>query len=159
VPDNKARAQQCVAEAQRLQGEGKLVEARAKAMEGMKLNATFGGDEVSPEFVFQQVANAARRKVDALAREAGDVRERGMGDPATRDRQAEAKLTEARALASSFQQDTGPIDAQLVALRAPSGPPLPVPIGGTVIQTVSHTAPAGHGQQLAGQRPGRAEAR
>src|SRR5262249_41242606 len=47
----KLRAQQLVAQAQRYQREGKLVEARQKALEGQRLGAKFEHDEVSPELV------------------------------------------------------------------------------------------------------------
>lgn len=141
VPDVTLRARQCVAEAQRLQGQGKLVEARAKAMEGMNLRAVFSGDEVTPQLVFQQVANEARRRVEALARDAGQAANVG---------QAEAKLTEARGLASSFQFDTAPLDAQLVALRSPTPPVSTLPVPGPAVETVAHkpAATGGHGRQL-----------
>src|SRR5262249_9421546 len=53
VPANKLRAQQLVAEAQRFHREGKLVEAKAKADEAMRLNVTFSAEETSPGLVYQ----------------------------------------------------------------------------------------------------------
>src|SRR5262249_35138993 len=44
---NKLRAQQLVAEAQRFRREGKLIEARQKAVEATRLGVVFGPDEVS----------------------------------------------------------------------------------------------------------------
>ncbi len=65
---NKLRAQQLVAEAQRLLTEGMLIEARLKAIEAQRLNASFGPDEVSPELVYQQISVQARQRIDALVR-------------------------------------------------------------------------------------------
>ncbi|MGL4549848.1 MAG: hypothetical protein ACRC33_01570, partial [Gemmataceae bacterium] len=144
VPASKLRAQQLVAEAQRCQRDGKLVEAKVKADEAMRLNATFGPDETSPELAYQQIATEARRRIGDMTREADDLRHRGVGDPTTRGKLADRKLADARALAASFGQDTGPIDAQLGAAKPAAGMPAP-----PAIQTVGHagTGPA-HGAQL-----------
>lgn len=137
--DKKLQAQQLVAEAQRLQREGKLIDAKTKAAQALRLNATFKADEAAPDLVFQQVSMEARRKVESLAREAEDLRNSGIGDKTIRYRIAERKLVEARELAAGFGHDTVPLDNQLAGLRAvnksPAEPTLPPLTTSGVIQT------------------------
>jgi type II secretory pathway component GspD/PulD (secretin) len=108
---HRLKAQQLVAEAQRLHREDKLVEARLKVVEAQQLNVRFGPDETSPEFVYQQLAIQARQKMDALTRASHDAV--AQARPAV----AVAKLEEAKALATSFGQDVRPIEAMLTAAR------------------------------------------
>jgi type II secretory pathway component GspD/PulD (secretin) len=132
---NKLRAQQLVAEAQRLQGAGKLLEARQKAVEAQRLGATFGPDEVSPELVYQQVSIEVRKRIDSLVRQAQETSSYGLGDPQVRYRVAAAKLKEAKELASSFGQDTKPFDdrlAELQRMQAARGGPAPLMPAGKV---------------------------
>lgn len=114
-PD-RLKAQQLVAEAQRLLMENKLLEARQKTLEAQKLNVRFGPDENSPEFVYQQLATQARQKIAALSSSAQEAVAQGKADV------AKARLEEARQLAASFGQDTRPIEAQLVAVGGMKSP-------------------------------------
>ncbi len=145
----KARAAGLVAEAQALHAKGDLVAARDKAAAAQRMRVSFAANEVTPDFVQQQVMADAGRKVEGLSREATSLLHHGRGDLAARSRAAEAKLGEARALAAAFMQDTRGIDDQIARLRpaAPATPDLaPAPGTGGGIQTVSHTA--NHGQLL-----------
>src|SRR5262249_21017922 len=156
----RLRAQNLVAEAQRYQREGKLLEARQKAIEAQRVGATFAPNEVGPELVYQQVALEARQRVDTLMRQASDGVAQGAGDTATRCRQAEARLNQARELAAAFGHDVQPIDRHLaevrgmktggVALASHSMPelPTPVPPPPAGAPPVTTTAPAGQGQML-----------
>lgn len=128
----RLKAQQLVAEAQRLHRENKLVEAKQKVVEAQKLNVRFSQNETSPEFVYQQLAIEARKKTDTLARASHDAI--AQGQPAV----AVTKLEEAKQMAASFGQDARPIEAMLVAARgmqtasAPAGvaqanPAMPAP--------------------------------
>src|SRR5262249_15288650 len=143
---NKLRAAHLVGEAQRLVREGKVLEARQKAVEAQRLGATFGPDEVSPEMVYQQVALQVRRDVEGLMREAHDLASYGAGEPTARCAQAEAKLQQARQLAASFGQDTQPVEQKMAWLRQlQSGSPAPRSDEG--VAQASHT-PGSKGEDL-----------
>jgi type II secretory pathway component GspD/PulD (secretin) len=141
----KLQAQQLVAEAQRFQREGKLLEARQKAVEAQRLGATFGPDEVSPELVYQQVAVEVRQRIDNLVRQAHETVAYGQGDTPTRCRQAEQQLGQARQLASRFGQDVRPIDEKVGEVRRlmQSAAPAPVKSGtSTSVALTSHQGPS-----------------
>jgi type II secretory pathway component GspD/PulD (secretin)/tetratricopeptide (TPR) repeat protein len=144
---DRLRAQQLVAEAQRFQRDGKLVEARDKLNEARQLNVRFGPEEVSPDFVYQQVAVEARQKVEGLLRQAHDKMAYGQGDVAVRRVEAQKCLDQARTLASMFGQDTRPIDQQLGDVRGPRLAGTPATAVDSNVAQVSHQ-PSSHGQQL-----------
>lgn len=131
---DRLKAQQLVAEAQRLHRDGKLLEAQQKAVEAQKLNVAFGPDEVGPDFVYQQIAIEVRQRVDTLVRAAHEAVSNGQGDLGSRHAQAEKHLTDARTLAAQFGQDTQPIDGKLAQVRT-------MKPGGAVAQ-VKHETPA-----------------
>jgi type II secretory pathway component GspD/PulD (secretin) len=142
---NKLRAQQLVAEAQRFRREGKLIEARQKAVEATRLGVVFGPDEVSPELVYQQINLQVRQRIDGLVRQAHETASYGKGDPQSRYREAEGQLNEARDLARTFGQDMQPINARLAELRTMQSGPAPQPVPGTSatgIAQVGHDVPA-----------------
>ena len=115
---NKLRAQQLVAEAQRLLREGKLIEARQKAIEAQGIAASFGPDEVGPEMIYQQIALQARHRTDSLLHQASEMASYGKGDPQTRlYRTAEEMLSQAKQLAVAFGQDTHAVDVKLADVR------------------------------------------
>src|SRR5262249_32791900 len=95
----------------------KLLEARQKAVEAQRLNVSFAGDETSPELVYQQIANEARTRVDALTRAAGEEALYGAGPVAARHQNAERRLAEAKQLASAFGPDVRAIDDKAAELR------------------------------------------
>jgi type II secretory pathway component GspD/PulD (secretin) len=126
-PD-KLRAQQLVAEAQRLLREAKLVEARQKALEAQQLGARFGTDEISPQLVYQQIAAQARQRIDGLMHQAQETASFGSGDAQTRYRGAMVKLNEAKQLASAFGQDAAAVELKIMELRAMHDAPAPAPL-------------------------------
>jgi Flp pilus assembly secretin CpaC len=120
----KARAaQQLVADARQMLQQGRLVEARQKAMEAQALGVPFGPNEDGPEAVAQQAAFAARQRIDGLMRHASDLAARGAGDPAPRYQQADKELQEARGLVVGFGLDLKPIDGRIDWLRQTRGGP------------------------------------
>ncbi|MFO0927923.1 MAG: hypothetical protein U0736_12925 [Gemmataceae bacterium] len=131
----KLRAQQLVAEAQRLHRDGQLVAARQKVEEARGLKVTFAVDETSPEFVDQQLAIDARRRIDGLLSQAETTSSYGKGDAATRKKDAEASLEQARQMAVAFGQDVRPIETRLSTLR---GTPSATPAG---VALASHQTP------------------
>jgi type II secretory pathway component GspD/PulD (secretin) len=125
---NKLRAQQLIAEAQRFLKEGKLVEARLKAIDAQRLGARFSPDEVSPELVYQQVSVQARQRIDSLMRQAQDTASYGSGDAQSRYRAAVVKLNEAKQLAGAFGQDVAVVDRKLAEMVALQSAPAPTPL-------------------------------
>jgi type II secretory pathway component GspD/PulD (secretin) len=108
----KDKAVALLAEANQFRAEGKLLDARKKAMEAQKLGATFGPAELSPDLVCQQLALDASRRVDALMAEA----QLAAGPEA-----AEGILAIAREIAEGFGQDTKPIVEKLESVRGQHG--------------------------------------
>jgi type II secretory pathway component GspD/PulD (secretin) len=147
---NKARAVALLTEAQALHRRGDLTAARDKAVEAQSLRVQFEAGEVTPDFVQQQVMADASRKVEALSREATSFLHHGNGEMAARVRAAEAKLSQAKALALSFKLDTVAIDVQASALRQAANPVDPAPVPGanpgSGLATVGHVE--SHGQML-----------
>ncbi len=120
---NKARAAQMVADARQMLQQGRLVEARQKAVEAQSLGVQFGPNEDGPEVVAQHAAYAARQRIDGLMRHAGDLAAQGAGDPAPRYQQAEKELQEARQMVVAFGLDLKPIDGRIDWLRQLRGGP------------------------------------
>src|SRR5262249_11354351 len=118
-PDSpgKLQAQQLVAESQRLLHEGRLLEARQKAVEAQRPTAVSTTDGAPPELVYQRAATEARLRVDALVRQANEEALFGQGAVATRCQNAERRLGEARQLATSFGHDVRAIDDKVAEVR------------------------------------------
>ena len=121
MPPERLRAQQLVAEAQRYQREGKLIEAKKSAQAAADLRVPFGPEEVSPGFVLQQVAVEARQKVESLIQQSQQLLNETKGDLTSRYQAAEARLQEARSLAMAFGHDLQPVENQLSQLRTRLG--------------------------------------
>jgi len=112
-PDpTKETALRLMAEARSLQREGRLIEAREKALDAQKTGASFGPDEDRPERALLELADLCNRKVENLMQHATDCAKTGQEDPA-RFREAEANLSMARQLAAGFGLDTLRIDQRL----------------------------------------------
>jgi general secretion pathway protein D len=156
----KRQALQLVAEARMLQQQNRLIEARQKIVEAQRLGAPFRSDEDNPDHAYQQVALAAKQRIDGLVNQAGDVVRYGKGAQPVRCQEAERGLLEARQLAAAFGQDPNPIERtmQLVgqlknnnasgvmlASNPPPGAYLPSPGG----ERMPVTAPAVNSSQLA----------
>jgi len=137
--NHKLRAQQLVAEAMRLQGEGKLIEAKNKVHEAMNLRVTFAPDEMSPALVYQQLAAAALHQVETLTRESREMVGRGVDASV-----AAAQLQQARALAVAFKHDTAGVDAAMARLQGSSTTGVDLPLAGAVPGTGAPINPVGH---------------
>ncbi|MFO0879688.1 MAG: hypothetical protein U0840_20265 [Gemmataceae bacterium] len=144
-PD-RLRAQQLVAEAQRLHREGKFTEASQKALEAQKLGVRFGQDETSPEFVYQQIAMDVRHRIDGLLRQSQNSAAEG------KHQEAFARLQEARTLASTFGQDARPIESHLTTMTA-AKPTTPAVAQATPTPTLPPPVPSAPvGQPSPGQQ-------
>lgn len=113
---SKAEAQKLIAEARQLQQEGRLLEAREKAMAAQKLAASFGPEDDRPELVLLALTALCEKRVETLLQQASDHMAAAATDP-SRLHKAEADLTQARQLAVGFAIDTHRIDAKLAALK------------------------------------------
>jgi len=129
----KPQARAMMVEVRSLQKDGKLVEARQKALECQKLGVTFDPDEDRPETALLQLAALADKRIDSLMQEATDYAATGQADP-SRFQKAESDLMQAKQLAQGFGLDTQGIDnknawvKQLMAKGpAPVGVGMPVP--------------------------------
>jgi type II secretory pathway component GspD/PulD (secretin) len=112
----KQQVKQLLAEAHRLQADGRLCDARLKALEAQKLGAAYGPNEERPEQVLQQLSFLCYKRVEVLMQQAGDQMANAAADPA-RCQKAEHDLTEARQLAGSFGLDVRPIDEKMNVVR------------------------------------------
>ncbi len=114
----KQQARALLAEARRLQRDGKLVEARHKALEAQKVGTSWTNDEDRPDRALQELADLAHRRIGHLQQEATDLAATAtaFADP-TRFQKAEADLAEARTLAQGFALDTHAIDAKVSWVR------------------------------------------
>jgi type II secretory pathway component GspD/PulD (secretin) len=112
----KHRAQALLSDSRQFQREGKLIEARQKALECQRLNAVYGPEEDRPEQALVQLASLAGKRIESLMGEAEDCAATAAGD-ASRLAKAEANLVQARELAVGFGLDTFRIDAKLGQMR------------------------------------------
>ena len=105
----KMKAQACLVEARALLRDGRLLEARQKAVEAQKLNVTFRLDEDKPEVVLMAVNSACQKKIDALMGQADYYVKAGQTD-ARNFQMAEQQLVAAKQLATGFNVDSYQID-------------------------------------------------
>jgi type II secretory pathway component GspD/PulD (secretin) len=112
----KAQARLLLAEARQFQKEGKLPEARQRALEAQRVGASFGPDEDRPELALLAISLLCQKRIDALVQQASDCAMTGDVDPG-RCQRAAADLTQARQLAVSFGLDTQVIDSKLQWLQ------------------------------------------
>jgi type II secretory pathway component GspD/PulD (secretin) len=113
---NKLRAQGLLADARMLQREGKLIEARQKALECQRLNVLYGPEEDRPEQALVQLAALAGKRIESLMGQAEDCHATAAADP-SRYSKCEENLVQARQLAVGFGLDTFRIDAKLGQVR------------------------------------------
>jgi len=113
---NQQPAKQLLADARKLQKEGKLSEARAKVVEAQKLNVTFAVDEETPDRVLLELASLCKQRVESLVQQAGDYAATAQQD-AARFQKAEADLNQARELAKTFGLDAQPIEVKVAWVK------------------------------------------
>jgi type II secretory pathway component GspD/PulD (secretin) len=118
--DAKSKAQACVAEARQLQKEGRLLEARQKALEAQRMNVSFRADEDKPEIVLMAVNSLCQKKVDALVQQADMYIKAGQTD-ARNFQMAEQQLAQAKQLAVGFNFDCYAIDMKMSQARQTPG--------------------------------------
>jgi type II secretory pathway component GspD/PulD (secretin) len=126
VSSARQKALYLMAEARQALRENRLLEARAKVLEASQTKALFQADEQNPEVLYQQIAARARQQTDALLGRSLETLRYGAGTQQDRLQKAEQDLQQARQLASTFAQDTQPVDQALAMIRQiRSGGPIP----------------------------------
>ncbi|MBI1913939.1 MAG: hypothetical protein HYS12_04275 [Planctomycetes bacterium] len=153
-PPRQRVAQQLVAEAQGLQRQGRLLEARQKALQAQNEHVPFKIDEISPERLLLQLASQAQLQTDRRVQQAMNVASYGQGEPLANYQWAEQQLLAARHLAEGFRFEVRTIDDKLTWIaemrsRLPGSPQTarpavaggpragagaPTPVQGTVAQ-------------------------
>ncbi len=113
-PD-KTKAQQLLAQARQHQKDGRLAEARLKALEAQKVGATFGPSEDRPELALLDLAALCDKRIDSLKQRAQDYLLTAATDP-SRFQKAEANLVQARQLAVAFGFDSMDVDDRMAQL-------------------------------------------
>jgi type II secretory pathway component GspD/PulD (secretin)/tetratricopeptide (TPR) repeat protein len=144
----KGAAQKLLVEARQLQKDGRLVEARQKALEAQKLRATYGNEEDRPELVLLAVSAQCEKRIEGLLQQATDTAG-ATADPA-RFQKADACLCQARQLAEAFGFDTQPIQAKAAWVANLRGPTVPAP----GVAMASDSTPAPVAQTMPTERPG-----
>ena len=123
MPQTPAR--QLLVEARQLQQQGRVLEARDKAVAAQKTGVVFAAGQDRPETILADLAQDADRQISSLLQDARTNIARGPADP-NRYLQAEAGLNLARAMASSLRpRHADTIDgglAQVHQLQAKAGP-------------------------------------
>jgi type II secretory pathway component GspD/PulD (secretin) len=153
---SKEQARLLLLQARQYQKEGRLEEARQKALEAQGLGASYGPEEDRPEVALIGLSALCQKRVDSLVQQANDFTSTAEVDP-TRYQRAEANLVQARGLAVAFGFDTQSVDAKLTWLRqvrdkAPAGVAVAqAPAVPAQDQTATAPAPAQHGQTLLSQ--------
>jgi type II secretory pathway component GspD/PulD (secretin) len=160
VPGNpaKAQAQQLLAQCRQLQREGRLVEARQKALEAQATRAVFAPTDDSPELALIQLSALCYKQIDSLMQQAADYQQTAGGNPANYQK-AEQDLQQAHQLAAGFGFDTSVVEAKMRGLgqmRAAAGgavPAGPVAAAGEVRVAGGQAPPAsaGPGQAVLAQ--------
>src|SRR5262249_21462507 len=139
----KAKALALLSDARQLQREGRLVEARQKALDCQRLNVVYGPEEDRPEQALVQLSALAGKKIDSLTAEADDYTMTASGTVEDRAK-AKANLLQARILAIGFGLDAYRVEARLGQVRQ-SLAQAKTPAAATPVVT------AGFQQQPAGQ--------
>lgn len=117
VSVEKQHALQLLAAARKEVEQGRLLEARQKAIDAQKMGLSFNLDEETPERVLLELSAQCNRKVDNLMQSATDAAV-GSGRDAAKFQKAEQDLAAARQLASGFGQDTQNIDNKIAWLKS-----------------------------------------
>jgi type II secretory pathway component GspD/PulD (secretin) len=155
--DKKIQARALLADARQLQKDGRLLEARQKALEAQRIGAIFGPDEDRPELAFLALSALCQKRIETLIQQAVDSAAAANGDPKSYQR-AELDLNQARQLAVGFKLDTQLIDSKIASvqrMRDQASKPAPT-TGQTQISQMHHEEPAAaaapnprqHGQDL-----------
>jgi type II secretory pathway component GspD/PulD (secretin) len=113
----KQQARTLLAEARHFQRDGKLVEARRKALEAQKVSTSWTAEEDRPDRALMELADLAHRRIEFLQQRATDLAATAAFADPTRFQKAEANLNEARQLAQGFALDTQAIDAKMSWVR------------------------------------------
>jgi type II secretory pathway component GspD/PulD (secretin) len=154
----KKQAVQILADAQQLQHAGRLIEARQRAIDAQRLNATFAPDEVSPEQVLLELAALARQRIDSLMLQSNDCMSKAGSDVSLFSK-AETNLQEAKQLAASFGQDTLTINSKIEwvkqtrsqATASPLTPNPSFPATQPIAAVPNDGSPRARGMELLGQ--------
>jgi type II secretory pathway component GspD/PulD (secretin) len=112
----KQKAKMLVAEARALQGKGRLVEARQKALEAQRTSSAFGPEEDRPEIVLLHLSRLCEQRIEMLFKQAEDFVQADAGNPAQL-RKAEANLQEAKQLAHGFGMDMFRVEHKIAWLQ------------------------------------------
>src|SRR5205807_2409110 len=112
----KAQAQILLAQARQFQKDGRLIEARQKALEAQQAGASFGPDEDRPEQCLLAVSALCQRRIESHLQQASEYLATAELDP-SRYQRAEAELMQAKQLASAFRLDTQIIDNKLTMVQ------------------------------------------
>jgi len=109
---SKEQARLLLLEARQCQKEGRLLEARQKALEAQRVGAAFGSNEDTPELALLAISALCQKRIDALVQQATDYATALDRDP-SRCQRAEANLMQARQLAMACGFDTQAVDMKL----------------------------------------------
>jgi type II secretory pathway component GspD/PulD (secretin) len=140
----KAQAKLLLTQARQLQGEGRLLEAREKAIEAQRVGAAFSAEEDRPEAVLLAISALCQKRIDNLVQQASEALSGAEADP-SRYQRAERDLTQAKQLAVGCKLDTQAIDSKLTWLQQVRGKSssLEAGTGRAMISPVQHIeAPA-----------------
>lgn len=110
--EKKHKATACLAEAHRLEREGRLLEARQKAMEAKQMGVSYSGNEERPESVLLTLDATCKRKIDSLVALANQHLTSSASD-LRMALQAHEELMQAKQLAVGFALETRQIDDKL----------------------------------------------
>jgi len=109
---SKEQARLLLLQARQCQKEGRLLEARQKALEAQRVGATFGSNEDTPELALLAVSALCQKRIDTLVQQATEYATTLDRDP-SRCQRAEANLMQARQLAMACGFDTQAVDMKL----------------------------------------------
>jgi type II secretory pathway component GspD/PulD (secretin) len=118
--DKKFQAQMLLKEARQFQMEGRLVEARQRALAAQKVGVVFGPDEDRPEQALLAIGALCQRRIENLMQQANEALSMANAD-ASRYAWAAQQLTQARTLAVTFGFDTQLIDLKLASVQRAQG--------------------------------------
>ena len=153
-PAAKAQAGKLLADGRALLKANKLADAKAKAAEAQKLQASYAPSDDTPDALTRDVMADGKKQVDELT--ASATAAAGRGDHA----RAEQSLKLAKAVAGEVGFPTGPIDAQMAALTASKGgtavaiAPVVVPVVPTIPSVPDVKEPTGFGSAQAADKSG-----
>ena len=110
----KGNAAKLIEDAQILMASGKIVEARAKAIQAQKLSGVLPNGLATPEEILAELNRKATKQVATNLDRVGDIANKGGAESL---RSAQAELDRARQVARDFGLDQGAIDAKATWLK------------------------------------------